>query len=151
MRVPAEVALEGGESDCRNRTLHELFLLIGQGERAGSGVPKIHQGWAAQGHSLSLFDSTEPFEQTVMTLTWGASDEETTQETTQETAKKFSQKQREILAYLKSHPTANRKELAENMDGITENGIKYNLKVLQEQGWIVRIGSTKAGYWEVKE
>ncbi|MBF0433593.1 MAG: hypothetical protein HQK83_20105 [Fibrobacteria bacterium] len=37
MRVPAEIALEGGESDCRNQTLHKLFLLLGLGERAGSG------------------------------------------------------------------------------------------------------------------
>ena len=27
MRVPAELALQGGESDCRNRTLHQLFLI----------------------------------------------------------------------------------------------------------------------------
>lgn len=45
MRVPAEIALEGGESDCRNRTLHSMFLLLGLGERAGSGLPKMKQGW----------------------------------------------------------------------------------------------------------
>jgi len=41
MRIPPEIALEGGESDCRNRILHSMFLLLGLGERAGSGVAKI--------------------------------------------------------------------------------------------------------------
>ena len=45
MRIPAEIAMEGGESDCRNRSLHALFSLLGLGERADSGVPKIRQAW----------------------------------------------------------------------------------------------------------
>ena len=79
MRIPAEIALQGGESDCRNRTLHELFLLIGLGERAGSGVPKIRQGWTEQGNDLSLSDTTEPFDQTIMTLIWSNHGDKTTQ------------------------------------------------------------------------
>ncbi len=71
MRVPVEIALEGGESDCRNRTLHKMFLLLGLGERAGSGLPKIKQGWTAQGHQLSLKDTNSPYNQTVMDLNWG--------------------------------------------------------------------------------
>jgi len=163
MRIPAEIALEGGESDCRNRTLHELFLLIGLGERAGSGVPKIRQGWSEQGHSLNFFDSSVPYDQTVMELTWNKRLIKTTQETTQETIQetiqettqkakpKLNQKQQEILAYLKQHPTSNRKELAEAISDISEDGVKYNLKVLQEHGFISRVGSTKAGHWEIKE
>jgi predicted HTH transcriptional regulator len=49
MRVPPEQALRGGESDCRNRTLHQMFLMINLGERAGSGLPKIRQGWEVEG------------------------------------------------------------------------------------------------------
>src|SRR5690606_30699497 len=45
MRLPVAQALHGGASDCRNRTLHQMFLLINLGERAGSGVPKIRSGW----------------------------------------------------------------------------------------------------------
>ena len=33
LRVPATLALQGGESDCRNRTLQQMFLMIGLGER----------------------------------------------------------------------------------------------------------------------
>lgn len=45
MRIPLERALQGGESDCRNRIMHQMFLMIGLGERAGSGIPKIYKGW----------------------------------------------------------------------------------------------------------
>ncbi|HBR0005269.1 RNA-binding domain-containing protein [Klebsiella aerogenes] len=48
MRVPISIAKVGGESDCRNKFLHQMFLMIGLGERAGSGLPKIISGWRSQ-------------------------------------------------------------------------------------------------------
>lgn len=45
MRIPLEDVIAGGNTDCRNRLLHQMFLLIGLGERAGSGMPKIFSGW----------------------------------------------------------------------------------------------------------
>lgn len=36
MRIPVEVALHGGEPDCRNRNLHKMFRFVGVGEQAGS-------------------------------------------------------------------------------------------------------------------
>jgi ATP-dependent DNA helicase RecG len=45
LRVPAAVALQGGATDCRNRILQRMFLMIGLGERAGSGMAKIQRGW----------------------------------------------------------------------------------------------------------
>ena len=45
MRIPIEQAKKGGDSDCRNRNLQKMFQLIGAGEQAGSGIPKIYQNW----------------------------------------------------------------------------------------------------------
>jgi ATP-dependent DNA helicase RecG len=67
MRVPPEQALQGGESDCRNGILHKLFLLVGLGERAGSGLPKIRHGWTG---AIKLNDSLEPYNQTRLDLLW---------------------------------------------------------------------------------
>jgi ATP-dependent DNA helicase RecG len=64
LRVPATLALQGGESDCRNRTLQQMFLMIGLGERAGSGLTKIQRGWQESGGRLILADSFEPYDQT---------------------------------------------------------------------------------------
>ncbi len=38
---------EGGYSECRNKTLQQMFVYIGTAERAGSGVNKIMKGWGA--------------------------------------------------------------------------------------------------------
>jgi len=35
----------GGTSECRNKTLQQMFLMIGSAEKAGSGVDKIMYGW----------------------------------------------------------------------------------------------------------
>ena len=69
MRVPVELAIRGGESDGRNRTLQQMFLMIGAGERAGSGVPKIHKGWREQHwRPPALYELQHPSEQTLLTL-----------------------------------------------------------------------------------
>lgn len=68
LRLPIEQVLRGGESDCRNRILHQMFLLIGLGERGGSGVPKIYSGWKSQHwRPPALQEKVEP-EQTLLML-----------------------------------------------------------------------------------
>lgn len=46
--VSVEQYLVGGMSECRNKSLQQMFLMIGGGERAGSGSDKIRAGWRAQ-------------------------------------------------------------------------------------------------------
>lgn len=46
--VSREQLFRGGISECRNRCLQTMFLMIGSGEKAGSGLDKIRQGWASQ-------------------------------------------------------------------------------------------------------
>jgi predicted HTH transcriptional regulator len=45
MRVSIEDAMQGGKSDCRNRTLQRMFSICGLGEQAGSGIPRIVKNW----------------------------------------------------------------------------------------------------------
>ncbi|EJH7534692.1 putative DNA binding domain-containing protein [Salmonella enterica] len=69
MWIPPEIAVKGGESDCRNRRMHQMFLMIGAGERAGSGVPKIMSGWKwANWRTPKLYEKTEHSEQTLLEL-----------------------------------------------------------------------------------
>jgi predicted HTH transcriptional regulator len=68
MRIPPELAIRGGDSDCRNRRLQTMFQLVGYGDHAGSGLPKIYQNWAGQHWRRPvLFELSEP-EQTLMEL-----------------------------------------------------------------------------------
>jgi len=46
--VSMEQYQRGGVSECRNPALQQMFLLIGGGEKAGSGADKIRSGWKAK-------------------------------------------------------------------------------------------------------
>lgn len=48
---------------------------------------------------------------------------------------------------MKEHPQAIRKELAEQIPNITEDGIKYHIARLQELGILRRNGGRKLGHW----
>ena len=43
--IPLSQYYLGGESKCRNRSLQQMFMQIGDAEKAGSGADKIIQGW----------------------------------------------------------------------------------------------------------
>jgi ATP-dependent DNA helicase RecG len=66
----------------------------------------------------------------------------TTQETTRETTRE------RILALLRHQPSLTRRELADRI-GISPDGVKYHLDKLRSAGAVRRVGSTKAGHWEV--
>ena len=46
--VSLEQFRRGGVSECRNKSLQKMFLMIGGGEQAGSGVDKIRSGWRSR-------------------------------------------------------------------------------------------------------
>ena len=54
-----------------------------------------------------------------------------------------------IIDFLLLHPYAGRKEISSNIGSLSEDGVKYNLKVLQQKGIIKRIGPANGGYWKV--
>ncbi len=68
LRLPIEQVIRDGESDCRNRILHQMFLLVGLGERGRSGMPRIYGGWKSQHwRPPALTEKDEP-EQTLLML-----------------------------------------------------------------------------------
>jgi len=46
--VSPEQLRRGGVSECRNKSLQQMFMMIGGGEKAGSGFDTIQSGWASQ-------------------------------------------------------------------------------------------------------
>ncbi len=46
--VSLEQMRRGGVSECRNKSLQQMFIMIGGGERAGSGYDRIQSGWRSQ-------------------------------------------------------------------------------------------------------
>jgi ATP-dependent DNA helicase RecG len=68
LRLPIEQVIRGGESDCRNRILHQMFLLVGLGERGGSGMPRIYGGWKSQHWRPPALTEKDEREQTLLML-----------------------------------------------------------------------------------
>ncbi len=53
--------LQGGVSECRNKSLQLMFQLMGGGDKAGSGMDKIRAGWRSQHwRSPRLEESLQP-------------------------------------------------------------------------------------------
>ena len=146
MRVPAAQALNGGTSDCRNRILHQLFLFINLGERAGSGLPKIRAGWEAQGHTLQLQDSCEPFSHTVLIMDWARTAKKISGQATKTPGKTPER----ILDTLRSGPATSIPELAVQLDK-SERAIERAIRQLRDQGRLRRVGPSTGGYWQVVE
>ena len=66
----------------------------------------------------------------------------------QDATQKTTQK---ILDIIFENPSINRKELAQKIGNITEDGIKYHLTKLAKQGKLKRIGPDKGGRWQVTD
>jgi predicted HTH transcriptional regulator len=165
LRIPARQALHGGLSDCRNRTIQQMFLMLNLGERAGSGLPRILAGWEGQGRSLVLRDDFEPHDHTVLTMSWGPS---TTQQgrpgatgtpgktpgempgkTPGKTPGKAPGKTPElVLQALLASPSATVPALALQL-GRSESAILRAIRKLREEGRLRRIGPDKGGHWAV--
>jgi ATP-dependent DNA helicase RecG len=56
MLVSFEQFRRGGVSECRNKALQKMFLMIGGGEQAGSGVDKIKAGWLSRHWRTPFFN-----------------------------------------------------------------------------------------------
>ena len=61
-------ALAGGVSDPRNATMAKMFSLVEIGERAGSGLPKIVDGWRACGLPQPVIAESFDPDRTVLVL-----------------------------------------------------------------------------------
>ncbi len=66
--VSLEQFRRGGVSECRNKALQKMFLMIGGGEQAGSGVDKIRSGWRSRHWRAPLISTQPQPERVVLTL-----------------------------------------------------------------------------------
>ena len=157
----------GSHSICRNPTLQKLFMFLGNGEKAGSGADIIRKGWD-DNHwpAPELSERTQP-DETMMTLTIETENNETSQKTSQENAKTSQETSQEnlelsqevnsssqktsqkIIELIKQDKYITTQKMADIL-GIDRRNVARNIKKLQDQGVLERIGATNNGYWEIK-
>jgi ATP-dependent DNA helicase RecG len=146
----------------RNRLIAQTFKELGLIEKYGAGVKRVIEQFTAYGLDEPHFmEIAGGFEVTVLDRvkedqrekneTAKITQPTTTQKTTQNTAQKTTQNTtQKILELIEFNPRITRKEMAREID-ISENGIKYNLNKLKDKGIIIRKGTLRAGFWEIRQ
>ncbi len=136
--------IENGRSETRNKILANLFKELELIEKWGTGINRIKKLCIEKGLKKPIFSEKNDFID--IQFPREIAKLETTQETTQETIKLTTKEK--ILNYIKTNKNITREELA-TLIGVSSNAIKQHLSNLKKDGVIQRIGSTKAGYWEI--
>ncbi|MBF1603190.1 putative DNA binding domain-containing protein [Prevotella salivae] len=67
-RIGVKEAMSGGVSDPRNAILFKMFALIDLGERAGSGIPTIVDGWQSAYGEQPTWEDTHNPDRTILKL-----------------------------------------------------------------------------------
>ncbi|HLP61394.1 MAG TPA: ATP-binding protein [Candidatus Deferrimicrobium sp.] len=163
------------QSKPRNRLLAQIFKELGIIEKYGAGVKRVMEDFRAYGLVEPSFE--EKFggfyvvvsdgklkEGTTQEIPnninrFGATTQETTQETeattqeiaqeTKTTTQKITQEiTNKIIRLIEENPKLSRRAMAE-LVGISEDGVKYHLKILKKEGKIIHIGPNKKGYWKI--
>lgn len=65
------------------------------------------------------------------------------------TRKPLNATQKRILEYLKDYPKATRQGIADALGDITESGVKFNIGLLQQHGYLRRKNGRKEGEWVI--
>ena len=148
-----ETLFEQHASRPRNRNIANAFFKAGFIDAWGRGYKKIREGFEAAGLPMPKIESAfggvrVTFSRNnVNSLSIGGqtSGQTTTGSITQTTTQTTTQT---ILNAIKNNPTISRTRLAE-LCGLSPDGIKWQLKKLQNQGAIKRVGPDFGGHWEV--
>ena len=148
LRVPVAQALKGGESDCRNRTLQQMFLMINLGERAGSGLPRILTSWQSEGRLLKMTELFEPYDQSLLRMDWKSNKTsgKTSGKTTKTSGKTSGKTTLEILHLIEQDEKLTIAELSFALK-ISERSIERAIQSLRENGRLERRGPAKGGVW----
>ncbi len=129
----------------KNPVIARFFKQIGRVDELGSGIRNTFKycGIYTPGTKPEFIEG-DVFK-TVIPL---KPEEVTTRKTTQKTTQKTEDK---ILDLIRQKPEISRREIAQVMGDITEDGVKYQLNKLKKEGRIKRIGADKGGYWKIKK
>lgn len=145
-----------GNSNPRNMLLAQFGSHIMPYRGLGSGIPRV----MATGSDVEFIDRPDGNQFVARIWRTTQKDEKTTQkanewlkDTTQKndgtTQKPLNATQKKILDYLRDYPKATRQEVAIALGNITEDGVKFNIGLLQQYGRLKREGGRKNGQWVV--
>jgi ATP-dependent DNA helicase RecG len=135
----------------RNELIADLFFRLHKVERIGMGISKMRDAMLEADLREPIFEPDSFFRAIFyrspefamkegspeMEAVLKKKDWKTTQKTTQK-----------IIALIENKPEITRQELAIEI-AISDDGIKYHLKKMQEKGLLRRVGPDKSGHWKI--
>ena len=133
----------------RNPIIARIFRHIRLSENIGSGFDKMFKGWASYYKKKPEVSGDFDYCKVVFYLEpkTGKTGVETRGETGVETRVKSGER---ILQIIKENPHVIIPEIAKATE-LTVKGVEWNIGALKKKGLLVRVGSTKGGYWQVAE
>jgi predicted HTH transcriptional regulator len=104
---------------------------------------------------MRLFDSCEPFDQTLLEMDWVPHSLTDSIETTVKSSPISSpisspKTEDKILQQLRENPQCSTQQLGDVL-GISKRAVLKQIEKLKQQGRLARIGSSKGGHWQVLE
>jgi ATP-dependent DNA helicase RecG len=138
----------------RNPLIAEVLFKSKEIERWGSGLKRISDECAGRGVEVNFkvlkSGFAVVFHRPAQADFIPSSEAEARNKTRIKTGKKTGQQVREdILRAMRGKPRSTTRELSELL-GISQKRVQWHIRVLKEAGRLKRVGSKKAGYWQVQ-
>ena len=133
-RIPLEKAEAGGISDPRNPTILKMFNLLGFGERAGSGIPRMNMLCMGCGLPAPRFTERNRPDRVTLTIAFGEREG-------------LLNLEGMILEMVDRNPKVSISAMSEEL-GVDRNVASRAIRRMKADGLIERIGGTR-GYWSI--
>ena len=151
-RMPIEEARKPGASDPRNETMLKIFSFVNVGERAGSGMGTIANGWAAGGYAEPSYEVAYGPDRTTLTLPLVPAD--STGGNRQQSAAIGSNgdasAKSAIISHLSKNGPSKRADL-ETVTGLGTSRVNDLLRELVAEGIVVAEGVSRARRYYLAE
>lgn len=139
--IPPAQTMEGfylGESVPVNEKLSEIFLQLHISEKSGRGVPKITESYGKEAFVFweNSIVVTIPLKKIRKVGNKVGN------------KKSLNARRKKILTEMRDNPNITAEELRKIL-AISKTAVDNNISFLRENGYIERVGSKKAGYWNV--
>ena len=152
-RMPVEVARKSGCTDPRNETMMKMFAMVEIGERAGSGMDKIYDGWAWAGYKEPSYEVAYGPDRTTLVLPLSSEISplktvEDRRRPLESAESDLTESQRVLLDFLKSDGPARTSEIAKGI-GMGTSQTNVMLRGLLKLGLITANGATSARKYRI--
>ena len=166
-RMPIEEARKPGSSDPRNETMLKIFSFVNVGERAGSGMGTIANGWTAGGYAEPTYEVSYGPDRTTLTLPLaliGEAESKSVEDVlpkVRESARKCAKVREKYLASLSANElsvieligseSATTSSAIAEATGLSRRGVQNILGRLVRQGAIHQIGAGRSTQYRLTE